>query len=85
MQTMQEERTLTGVVHYAVTTTKIDTVEPMRYTTYGIQATAKDGTILAQYPDISTNRTQVEQIVERCNKHQADILHLEDIILDALG
>lgn len=66
------------------TETDIDGGENVRYTTYGVKAFDSEGNVATVYPDVSTKKALVEEIVEKCNLYNADVIHLEDILLDCL-
>lgn len=71
--------------HYELTAAVIDGEEDMEYTTYGIVALDMEQKMVLSYPDVSTNRDFVLQIVEKCNLNNVDAMHLEDILLDSIG
>lgn len=70
---------------YELTAADVDDGEDMRYTTYGVRALDLDGKIAASFIDVSTNKAFVQDIVEKCNKFDAHIMHLEDILIDHIG
>lgn len=72
-------------VGYARTTSVVDGEDDLRYTTYGIVARDERQNIVARIDDVSTDLALVDEIVARCNANDADILHLEDIVLDWIG
>ena len=54
------------------------------YVSYGIKAVS-GGETLALISDISTVRTEVEELVRKCNKYSLDPIHLIDVIEDFLA
>lgn len=51
---------------------------------YGI-AVYRKGCKLQEVLDITTNKKQLERLVERCNREQLSLCHLYDVIEDFLG
>lgn len=71
--------------YYEITMADIDGGGDMEYTTYGIKAMDSDAHVAAAYADVSTSKAFVQQIVDKCNQFDADVIHLEDILLDEIG
>ena len=51
---------------------------------YGIDAADKCGNILASYTDIFFDRTKVEKFVALCNECELELIHLSDVVEDAI-
>ncbi|MBQ9162098.1 MAG: hypothetical protein IJX74_02370 [Clostridia bacterium] len=54
---------------------------------FGIAAVEEydmETTILESIPDLSANITDIERIVQLCNRNQLDIAHLQDVATDFL-
>lgn len=59
-----------------------------RQLSYGILASVLENdvcTYIAYIPDISCNRTFVEDLAHRCNEEQLSPMRLFDVVLDALS
>lgn len=54
------------------------------HTVYGIEAIADGGETLASYPDVFFNKDKAEHLIGLCNKGGLSLVHLRDIIDDAL-
>ncbi len=54
------------------------------YRAYGIEARDAVDNIWKSYPDLFFDRKPAEELVLACNEGELDIVHLEDVIEDAL-
>ena len=57
------------------------------YTTYGIIALENDGEdliIVAEVPDVSTNKEFVEKLARECSESRLSPVHLKDVVEDRL-
>lgn len=52
---------------------------------YGIQALDKNGTVLLSFPDVFFNRQKANHFVNLCNKGRLSLLHLADVVEDAIA
>ena len=59
-------------------------VEGYKYTGYGICVRRSGTGEERSFPDISTRRRDVEELVGRCNRLRLDVIHIEDVIDDFL-
>lgn len=59
-------------------------VENETHTGYGI-ALDDDACPNMKFPDMSTNRAEVETLVDLCNSLQLSPIHLEDVVDDFLA
>ena len=67
--------------------TRIDTVydeDGNAYTVYGIEAVGAGGEILASIPDVFFDRQKAEHLADLCNEGHLSLLHLRDVVEDAL-
>jgi len=53
------------------------------YTAFGIQA-YRQNRLLLYIPDVFCHRYDAERLVEMCNRLHLDVIHLKDVIEDAL-
>lgn len=53
------------------------------YTAFGIQA-YRQNRLLLYVPDVFCHRRDAERLVELCNRLHLDVMHLKDVIEDAL-
>ncbi len=54
-------------------------------TVYGIEAVSKQGRVLKSYPDLFFDREEAVAFVELCNTEELMLVHLEDVVEDALA
>ncbi|WRS28179.1 DUF6514 family protein [Oscillospiraceae bacterium MB08-C2-2] len=69
---------------YNLSVTHIDDLDNLHYTTYGVQMLDEEGNLVAEYLDISTNKSFVERFIELCQKAQVALVHLGDVLEDYL-
>lgn len=77
----------TAPCHYRIISEVLETYECDKYTAYGIQAVFEYDNQLVVYStvkDISTERLQVEEMVEKFNAYELCPIHLRDAIEDML-
>jgi len=84
MQTILKEVLFSDGKDYALelTSCDVDGEEQMRYTTYGIRLSDRDGNTLLQHRDISTDRAFVEEFVHLCVGHEVAAIHVDDMLED---
>ncbi len=61
--------------------------ESMAYTAYGIVVCSvenNEGKEVLRIPDVSADKSKVEELVELCNKEQLEPVHIYDVIEDCL-
>lgn len=56
-----------------------------QYIVYGIEAVSSTGIVLQSFPDIFFSKHKVEHLVDLCNKDKLDLVHLLDVVEDALA
>ena len=56
-----------------------------RYTVYGIEAVNSKGKILESFPDIFFDRQEAKRFVNLCNENDLELIHLADVVEDALA
>lgn len=54
------------------------------YTVYGIMAVSSNGEVIKSVPDVFFDKDKAEDFVDRCNKDRLPLVHLDDVIEDAL-
>jgi len=62
----------------------VDEMENIRYTTYGLRVTDKQGKILFAAPDVDTNEGYVRRFIERCADSDVSLIHIRDLLEDYL-
>lgn len=66
---------------------RIDTIhdeDGKKYTVYGIDAVDFNGKILESFPDIFFDIQKAEVFVNLCNENKLELIHLADVVEDAL-
>jgi hypothetical protein len=58
--------------------------EMMSHTSWGVSASSNGVEVLC-VPDIFLDRERAERFVEKCNKSKLSLIHLMDVIEDALA
>ncbi len=53
--------------------------------TYGIQAVRATGEIIETIEDVFLEKEKVEDLVEACNRGALDVIHLRDVVEDAIA
>ena len=56
-----------------------------QYIVYGIDAVSSTGIILQSFPDIFFSKQKAEHLVDLCNNNKLALVHLLDVIEDALA
>ena len=54
------------------------------YVTFGIRAVDERGNVVKTVPDVSTNRSFVTSLCERCTMHGLAPIHLRDVVEDSI-
>ena len=60
------------------------TLENNTYVGYGVSAVSVESDVICTYHDVSTNKEELECLVEKCNKVGLSLVHLGDVIDDFL-
>lgn len=55
------------------------------HTVYGIEAIDSAGKILSSFPDVFFDRQTAERFVDLCNDGKLSLIHLRDVVTDALA
>ena len=58
--------------------------EDIKHIVYGIDAVDKCGNILTSYTDIFFDQTKTENFVALCNECELELIHLPDMVEDAI-
>lgn len=85
---MQPDHLCTGAtcaVHYASTCRLLWRDDVGGYISSGIAAYDERGELLTCFQDVSCDHRMVEELVDKLNRGQAALIHLEDIVLDFLN
>ena len=69
---------------YRLNETTVTDEEGKKHIVYGIDAVDKRGNILASYTDIFFDRTKAENFVALCNECELELIHLPDVVEDAI-
>lgn len=56
-----------------------------QYIVYGIEAVSSTWIVLQSFPDIFFSKHKAEHLVDLCNKDKLDLVHLLDVVEDALA
>lgn len=73
------------MIKYKVIKENFKSCELGKYTSYGIFAYSEEvHSALKFYPDVFLNKASAEQLVNLCNNNSLDIVHLIDVIEDAI-
>lgn len=70
--------------HYSLRTDLIVDEEGKEHTVYGLDVTSETGFLLKSIPDIFTSPRQMEKLIEVLNAAQPHLIHLRDIVEDAV-
>lgn len=54
-------------------------------TVFGVEVLDVSGGVLLRINDISPDKTLVQSLVEKCNRHSLSFCHIADVIHDALN
>ena len=68
---------------YSVICEEMISEEGREYTAYGIRAESKDNALVIS--DISTEKEEINTLVELCNREELDIIHIYDVVEDFLA
>lgn len=55
------------------------------HTVYGIEAIDSAGKVLSSFPDVFFDRRAAERFVGLCNDGKLSLIHLRDVVADALA
>ena len=69
---------------YILRTDVVTDEENLKYTVYGITALDSFGNVLNTFEDIFFNKQKAEEFVELCNDEKLELIHLQDVVEDAL-
>lgn len=69
--------------YYLIEDTIFDESE-REHIVYGIQAIDENRTVLISFPDVFFDRRKANHFVNLCNKGMLSLLHLADIVEDAI-
>ena len=69
---------------YRLNETTVTDEEGKKHIVYGIDAIDKFGNVLASYTDIFFDRTKAENFVALCNECELELIHLPDVVEDAI-
>ncbi len=69
---------------YRLKTDNIYDEEGCLHTVYGIVAENAFGKVIKSFLDVFFDKTKAEQLVTLCNKEKLSLIHLEDVVEDAL-
>lgn len=56
-----------------------------KYTVYGIEAVDSKGKVLLSFSDIFFDKQKAEHFVNLCNENDLELIHLADVVEDALA
>lgn len=71
-------------VKYTLRTDIITDEDKQKYTVYGITAIDNFGNILKTFEDIFFSKQKAEEFVKLCNEEKLELIHLQDVVEDAL-
>ncbi len=69
---------------YRMRTDKIYDEDGTEFTVYGIEAVENSGTVLRSVPDIFFDIEKAKDFVDLCNSCEISLIHLPDMVDDAL-
>ncbi len=69
---------------YRLNETTIADEDGKKYTVYGIDAVNDNEYILESYSDIFFDRIKAEEFVSLCNECGLELIHLSDVVEDAI-
>ncbi len=58
--------------------------ENKEYVTYGIEAVDPFGRVVKSFSDVFFDKAKAEHLVTLCNSEKLSIIHLEDVVEDAI-
>ena len=70
---------------YRLNETTVTDEDGETYTVYGIEAVDESGNILESFHDIFFDRAKAEEFVDSCNKYEVLLIHLADVVEDAIS
>ncbi len=70
---------------YKLTTDFVYDEENKKYVTYGIAAEDAFGKVLKSFSDVFFDKAKAEHLVTLCNREKLSLIHLEDVVEDALA
>ncbi len=71
-------------VKYILRTDSTTDSRNQEYTIYGISAINGFKKILKTFPNIFFNKQKAEEFVKLCNEEKLELIHLQDVVEDAL-
>lgn len=71
-------------VKYILRTDIVTDNRNQKYTTYGISAINNINNVLKTFPHIFFSKDKAEEFVELCNDEKLELIHLQDVVEDAL-
>ena len=63
----------------------VDSLENIRYTTYGLRVLDEEGGILFAAEDVDTNKAFVERFIEFCAGSDINLIHVPDLLEDYMA
>ncbi len=69
---------------YKLTTDFVYDEENKEYVTYGIVAEDAFGKVIKSFSDVFFDKAKAERLVTLCNREKLSLIHLEDVVEDAL-
>lgn len=79
-----EDASAAEQIIYSVFSELIDSPYLGKYLAYGIDAADERGCLLKRVHDITCDRQALDDLVERCNRFDLSLCHLDDVIEDFL-
>ena len=70
---------------YKLTTDFVYDEEKKKYVTYGIAAVDTFGRVIKSFSDVFFDKAKAEQLIALCNKEKLSLIHLKDVVEDALA
>lgn len=71
-------------ITYILRTDIVKDEENAEFTVYGITALNNDGKVLDTYSDIFFDKQKAIEFVSLCNSEKLELIHLKDVVEDAL-
>ena len=78
METYQKERCV-----YSVICDRLVSDEGVTYEAYGIKAQLLAD--IVEISDVTTEREEIDALVDMCNREELDIIHIYDVVEDFLA
>ncbi len=69
---------------YKLTTDFVYDEENKKHVTYGIAAVDAFGRVIKSFSDVFFDKAKAEHLVTLCNREKLSLIHLEDVVEDAL-